>query len=151
MAESDVPGLLFCIKCQTVCPKENFYRYRNNAPHQWCKGCVRQKAVVSQHRFKLEAIAYKGGVCVDCERMPHPAAMTFHHLDPSQKNYQLSAAREKTLSEAVKRELDKCVLLCRNCHAIRHVEYWNPGDFKEVGRPGVEPGPYGLKARCSTS
>ena len=51
--------------------------------------------------------------------------MSFHHLDPSVKDFQLSNARTKILTESVKQELDKCVLLCLNCHAIRHAEQWD--------------------------
>lgn len=136
-----MPDIILCLKCQVRRPKADYYRYRNNVPHQWCKACVRRTAVESQHRFKLECIAYKGGKCVDCERMPHPAAMTFHHLDPSQKDFQLSSSSAKTLSETVRQELDKCVLLCHNCHDIRHAEHWEFEDFKElvVGHLGVEP------------
>lgn len=125
ISEEDVPDLILCHKCRQPRVKADYYRYANNAPHQWCKSCVRRKAVESQHRFKLECIEYKGGVCVDCKRMPHPAAMTFHHLDPSVKEFQLSNSRTKVLSETVRQELSKCVLLCRNCHDIRHADMWD--------------------------
>ena len=50
-------------------------------------------------------------------------ALAFHHLDPSQKEFSISS---KTKSSGriswgrIKRELDKCVLLCSNCHAGVH-------------------------------
>lgn len=41
-------------------------------------------------------------------------SLTFHHLDPSQKEFEISG---KSISwERLKAELDKCALVCRNCH-----------------------------------
>ena len=134
LPEESVPAELLCIKCEVVQPKADFYRYANNAPHQWCKPCVRSKAVESQRRFKLECISYKGGVCVDCDKMPHPAAMDFHHLEPEAKDFRISAAGTKTLNAKVRGELDKCVLVCKNCHAIRHAK-WD-GELEGDGTPG---------------
>jgi hypothetical protein len=131
-AEHEIPNNLLCLKCLTTQPKSDFYRYPNNVPHQWCKTCVKAKALCSQHRFKLEAIAYKGGVCVECEKMPHPASMEFHHLDPSGKDFSISNSRTKTLNEKVKEELDKCILVCRNCHGILHAEGWTDSEWSPV-------------------
>jgi hypothetical protein len=73
----------------------------------------------------MDCIAYKGGVCVDCGKMPHPAAMAFHHLDPKQKDFDVSRVRaKKAVTSEVLAELDKCVLLCLNCHSIRHAGMW---------------------------
>lgn len=118
--EASIPELLLCLKCLKPTQKNLFYRYPNNVPHQWCKKCLRQNVVDSQHRFKIQCIEYKGGLCVDCGKIPHPAAMDFHHQDPDGKDFSISKTSTKTLSATVKMELDKCILLCKNCHAVRH-------------------------------
>ena len=110
-----------CTVCKEVLSLACFYQYPSGRLHGRCKACSRQAAGVRHRKFKLECIVYKGGVCVDCGNMPHPAAMAFHHLDPKQKDVEVSKMRDKSLFEAVAAELDKCVLLCLNCHAIRHV------------------------------
>jgi len=45
----------------------------------------------------------------------HPAALAFHHLDPSAKEHAL-AAKVRSI-ESLRAEASKCVLLCANCHA----------------------------------
>lgn len=55
--------------------------------------------------------------CLDCGYASHHAALEFHHL--GDKDMNLSFA--KSLSMA-KNEMKKCVVLCSNCHRIRH---WN--------------------------
>lgn len=42
--------------------------------------------------------------------------MEFHHLDPSKKEFTLSKRGARSL-ERLRAEVDKCVLLCSNCHA----------------------------------
>lgn len=43
----------------------------------------------------------------------------FHHLNPSEKDVDWSKLRLKS-DESIKNELNKCVLLCSNCHRKRH-------------------------------
>lgn len=56
-----------------------------------------------------------------CQGIFHPAVYEFHHLDPTTKDRDPS----KMLSlkwERVTTELDKCILLCANCHRLIHHE-----------------------------
>ena len=46
--------------------------------------------------------------------------MTFHHLDPAQKDFGLSVRGLTRSWEKMRAELDKCVLLCANCHSEVH-------------------------------
>lgn len=79
-----------------------------------------QKARIVEYRRKLKVrmIAYKGGSCQICGYDKHPAALEFHHRNPADKKFKLSGNSLKF--EAVRAELDKCDLLCANCH--REVE-----------------------------
>lgn len=88
-----------------------------------CDGCMRKNCRNTQGRRrlrKLQAIDYKGGHCEDCGHAnPIPDVFDFHHKDPSSKD--LEPSRMFRLAwENVVGELDKCVLLCANCHRIRH-------------------------------
>ena len=80
----------------------------------------KSKAVVAWRiRAKQTLVDYKGGKCVKCGYNKYPGALDFHHLDPSKKDFAIS--RRKNCSfEIIKPELDKCVLVCRNCHAELH-------------------------------
>lgn len=77
-----------------------------------------------KHRLlKVQAIIYKGSVCTNCGLQyngKNAMVFDFHHIDPTEKESQaLQSSRTKTL-EAVKEELDKCTLLCANCHRTVH-------------------------------
>lgn len=74
-----------------------------------------------RNRVKLALIAYKGGKCERCGYCkPVPPAYDFHHLDPTKKKFAISG---KSYSfERLKEEVDKCILLCRICHAEVHWE-----------------------------
>lgn len=76
----------------------------------------------SQHRLQLKerAIAYMGGRCSLCPYDKCPAAMVFHHLDPREKDFNISS---RMSWKSIERELQKCVLLCSNCHAEVHSGY----------------------------
>lgn len=78
-----------------------------------------KKAVVSyRQRMKQRAIEYKGGKCVVCGYNRCIRSLQFHHLDPSEKDFNLAAVTRKW--ERVKPELDKCILVCANCHGEIH-------------------------------
>jgi hypothetical protein len=71
-----------------------------------------------RRRTKLRAIEYKGGKCSTCGYDRCVAALAFHHLDPTQKEFRIGGATRSW--ERTRAELDKCVLLCANCHAEEH-------------------------------
>ena len=76
-----------------------------------------------RREVKLECIKYKGGECIRCGYNKCPAALIFHHPDPNEKDFGLSSNGISRSFEKSKSELDKCVLVCSNCHAeIHHAE-----------------------------
>jgi 5-methylcytosine-specific restriction endonuclease McrA len=70
-------------------------------------------------RIKADEVESKGGSCADCGGVFHPDVFDFHHTNPAEKEYQWAKLR---LFSAKRRrvELAKCVLLCANCHRLRH-------------------------------
>lgn len=80
--------------------------------------------------FKKEMVSYKGGKCFRCGYDKCMAALDFHHIDPSQKEFSLGPliralavktknAKERILKK-IQMEIDKCILLCANCHREEH-------------------------------
>lgn len=60
--------------------------------------------------------------CVQCG-FSHPAAIDFHHVDKT--NYRAVTDLVKNGNyTAAKKEVQKCVALCANCHRIHHYEEW---------------------------
>jgi transposase len=70
--------------------------------------------------IKRNAVAYKGGKCLICGYNRCVEAMDFHHLDPSKKEFGLSINGLSRSLDSIKKELDKCVILCSNCHREFH-------------------------------
>lgn len=112
-----------CSTCKENKPEDEFHwRVKGKQRQSKCKSCLYTYQKNRWHQRKLDAIEYKGGVCLDCGQMPHPGAMQFHHDDPDEKEFAWNKGRLRAWV-SVKKELDKCVLLCANCHAIRHSDY----------------------------
>jgi hypothetical protein len=65
-------------------------------------------------------VRYKGGKCVKCGYSKCLAALDFHHLDPEAKRFCVSQYTGKEPEELLI-EIEKCVLLCSNCH--REIRY----------------------------
>jgi len=72
-----------------------------------------------RRRTKQKAILYKGGSCIVCGYNRCPAALDFHHVDEATKSFQVSSGACHAWM-TMKPELDKCVLLCKICHAEYH-------------------------------
>ena len=73
-----------------------------------------------RRRAKKELIEYKGGRCEMCGYgKPIPNAYDFHHKDGNTKEFGIGTGDCKSLAR-MKVEADKCLLLCRNCHAEVH-------------------------------
>ncbi|MDY7015584.1 MAG: hypothetical protein SVX43_18710 [Cyanobacteriota bacterium] len=75
-----------------------------------------------KNKRKLEFCLYKGGCCFECGFMATEdtiAAFDFHHIDPFEKEYTPSNMLMMKKDKVFK-ELDKCILLCSNCHRILH-------------------------------
>lgn len=112
-----------CPRCERDLPLDAFYMRRGTQTHSYCKKCVNNQTTDRQRNLKKQAIEYKGGKCVDCDGVFHPAVFDFHHLNPDEKDFSLSHRKQLKFGEEIKQELDKCVLLCSNCHRMRHVRY----------------------------
>jgi hypothetical protein len=98
------------------CGNPNKTRQGNPSPSDaLCSSC---RVTLWRQKMKLKAVDYKGGNCVSCGFNKYTAALEFHHSDPKQKDFGFSG---KTVSwDRMKKELDKCLLLCSNCHRAVH-------------------------------
>ena len=64
-------------------------------------------------------VRYKGNKCYDCGNTYPLCCYDFHHLDERQKLFEIAPGLDRALG-VLYEEVDKCVLLCSNCHRIRH-------------------------------
>ncbi len=79
-------------------------------------------AAVKKRRRRLRemAVEYKGGVCIGCGYSADLTALDFHHTDGKTKDFGLSQRGLTRSWDKIKKELDKCVLVCANCHREIH-------------------------------
>jgi hypothetical protein len=77
---------------------------------------------------KMELISIKGGKCEICGYDKNIAALEFHHINPEEKELPLDSRHlSNTSTVKIMEELEKCVLVCANCHREIH----NPEFAKE--------------------
>lgn len=114
-----------CSICRQTLPLSNFRIKKTQTGtliyRSECIPCGNNGVKRFRDNMKARAVAYLGGKCQDCKRVHPLAVYDFHHLDPSQKEASISRLLYKKVNwDTKKTELDKCVLLCANCHRIRH-------------------------------
>lgn len=66
------------------------------------------------------AIKYKGGKCTICGYNRCNNALDFHHIDPEEKSFGIGRCGCSKSWQSIKVELDKCILVCSNCHREIH-------------------------------
>jgi hypothetical protein len=71
-------------------------------------------------RTKQKLIEYKGGKCIKCGYDKCIRALEFHHRNPNEKEFAISYKGETKKIEKLLEEVDKCDLLCANCHRETH-------------------------------
>jgi len=84
-----------------------------------CKKCGYDAVKRRKIKLKKMAVDYKGGGCCWCSYAECMGSLVFHHVDPIKKEFQITSSN-RVAWEKIRKELDKCVLLCANCHGEIH-------------------------------
>jgi hypothetical protein len=94
-------------KCKNTFNNHNYQSYQS----QQLRGRKR----------KLKLIELKGAACSNCGYSKNYSALEFHHINPNIKEFQLDL---RSLSnrkwEIILKEVEKCILICSNCHSELH-------------------------------
>jgi predicted nucleic acid-binding Zn ribbon protein len=93
-----------------------------NRGYYRCTKCRMDAVSRKRKKLKKDLVEYKGGKCEKCGYNKCVAAMDFHHKDPKEKDFGLSGNGNTQSWEKLKKEADKCLLLCANCHRELHEE-----------------------------
>ena len=110
----------YCCSCNVKLTDENAYNRKiRNIYSSYCKDCHCKNTLNRRRNFKQNCVDYKGGSCQKCGYNKDLTALEFHHLNPEEKEMLLSKMMNKPW-ELTKKELDKCVVLCSNCHREEH-------------------------------
>lgn len=92
-------------------PSEQKYR---------CVKCRSEAVQKRRHKTKEILIEYKGGKCEICGYDKCISALEFHHLNSNEKDFGISQKGYTRNIEKNKEEVDKCILVCANCHREIH-------------------------------
>lgn len=125
-----------CAICLQVKDVGEFTVLKNGKPYSYCKKCVSEKSkehyqknkekicedVAARKKSHKDSVdAYKMQIgCMHCGYAVHPSALEFHHTDDNKEGNvatMYSHSREKLFAE-----VEKCQVLCANCHRIEHAE-----------------------------
>ena len=99
----------------------DFYNRRGKSGSScYCKICSNDQALDRQRKFKIDCIEYKGGCCSLCGYKKYIGALEFHHKNPSEKDFTIANQKKTKFDDRIKKELDKCILVCANCHREIH-------------------------------
>lgn len=98
-----------------------FHPYRVGDKTKYrCAACLQANVQRRREKLKTLSIEYLGGCCQHCGYNKFAGALEFHHKDPTQKDFGISSSGHTRSWEKIKVELDKCLLLCANCHREEH-------------------------------
>ena len=123
-----------CSKCKVEKSTSAFHK-RGESYQTRCKVCLvevarfdfqvnKERIYLQRRQRRIEFIAWtrslKTGTCTDCKLSFHPVAMQWDHRPGEVKLMSVSALSDGRASkERILKEIEKCDLVCSNCHAIR--------------------------------
>jgi hypothetical protein len=103
---------------------EEWKEYMRNYQRSWHQR-NKERRLAKLYEKKAAIYEYMQGIknqlcCADCGER-HPATLQFHHLNSENKTFTIGDAVTRGFSlDKIKKEIDKCIILCANCHFIRH-------------------------------
>lgn len=129
-----------CSKCQEKKPYEDFHKNKatKDGYQGWCKVCLKAKVIEGQtkptsYKSKQQKINREfiwnyllEHPCENCG-ISDPRVMDFDHIEQSTKEAEINYLIPRASLETLKVEIDKCRVLCANCHRIRsgyQLNYW---------------------------
>jgi hypothetical protein len=117
------------IECTcTLCGRIYFYNRKSGHSTKKCNSCLVNS---SKEIKKKMAIFYKGGKCAICNYDKCTEALDFHHIEENKKEFTISG--NHCLSwEKIKKEIEKCILVCCRCHREIHLNLFTENYIKEI-------------------
>lgn len=119
----------YCPRCGETKNRSEFYKRRGKEGSSvYCKPCTTEQTLERMRLFKQKCVEYKGGKCEICGYDKYNGALDFHHIEPDKKDFGIGNRKSYGFDDKVKKELDKCILICANCHREIHGE-----EYKNIG------------------
>ena len=111
-----------CSKCHRVLPithfhKNGFNRSGKQKYRHYCKDCANTLETERYHQ-KKEYINSQKICCQKCGDS-RVYVLDYHHKDKNQKDFTIGKIKKGSL-QLIQKEIDKCIVLCANCHREFH-------------------------------
>ena len=91
-----------------------------------CMKCYSDHVCAKRKALRKKAVEYAGNKCAHCGGTFPVPVYDFHHIDEDRENDRSRCisimCRNSRPWEVIKEEIDKCILLCANCHRIHHFD-----------------------------
>jgi hypothetical protein len=98
-----------------VCTREQSKKHYNNNVAEYVQRAEdrRKQMAIQLEQFKQTL------VCSRCGENDH-VCLDFHHVDPTKKDINVSKLTTCGSWKRIMKEIDKCVVVCANCHRKIH-------------------------------
>lgn len=103
-----------CKPCHRLYTKQH---YKSNKTKYISRAKLRHPNDIARNR-KFITDYKKQHSCKFCQESDY-RCLDFHHLDQSIKHYNLSRMLHNSIT-TIQSEIDKCILICSNCHRKLH-------------------------------
>lgn len=131
-----------CGNCKKELPAINKYfaerKLKTKTILQWqCRKCQKEYRKnhyeINKDKYIKKASKHKKEVSdwfdefkknLTCERCPEDRywVLDFHHMDKSEKEFNLSDLKFNGSKKKILKEIEKCIVLCSNCHRDLHYQ-----------------------------
>lgn len=126
-----------CSKCKKE-KNETEFGQNKYCLNSYCKSCVREVSKNSYIKNKEQILLkrknyikerrewyneFKSTLKCEICTENHISCLEFHHLDPKKKEFSIGVSVGSLSKERVLKEIEKCKVLCSNCHRKLHWEY----------------------------
>lgn len=100
------------------CKVHGLVKHNRRSEGGWrCQKCASEAVARRRRLVKATLVEEHGGKCVICGYNKYQGALDFHHADPNQKSFGISAKGMTYSLDRMREEAEKCLLLCKNCHS----------------------------------
>ena len=136
--EKNLQRRKYCLECSPFGSHNTskLHIEKSQSEEEEKKAKIRAKRVLAtqkrREKVKQMAVDYKGGKCCVCGYDKYVGALDFHHINPEEKIFGIGSRGYTRSWEEVKKELDKCVLVCKNCHCEIHAGLIDASLFQDV-------------------
>ena len=131
-----------CPKCKKEKEYSDYSKNKNRIDglQRLCKSCVAEQTKKS---YNKNPQAYKNRIkkqnekcslyidhykaekgCIKCKEKRY-WVLDFHHVDPNEKKFNIGDIKKLGVFNKIKNEIDKCIVLCKNCHYDFHYQEKN--------------------------